>query len=387
MNMHDPFADLPPADDMPPDDRFGPAHNPFIDDTPQRTSRFFPASDLSGKPVPTRNWLVPDLVPSRVVTSLYGDGGTGKSLLALQLAYAVATEGRWLGRGVSGGRVLFISAEDDEDELHRRLDAIVQTENGRFEDLDRLTLRSLAGEDALLALLDRNTGKLIPSALYAEIDKRVTDDAPALLVLDTLADLFPGNENDRAQVTQFVGLLIGLAVRHDCAVLMLAHPSRSGLASGGGDGGSTAWNGKVRSRLYLERVAQEGYEANPDARMLTTKKANYGRTGGEIALTWRDGVFVADAPETGPDRMAASAKAERVFLKLLRAFTEQGRRVNANGGATYAPKAFAESSEAEGCTKRVLKAAMDSLFHAGKIKNETTGPASRTVTYIVLGDA
>ena len=118
-----------------------------------------------------------------------------------------------------------------------------------------------------------------------------------------------------------------------------------------------------------------------------TKKANYGRTGGEIAMTWRDGVFVADAPETGLDRKAASAKAERVFLKLLRAFTEQGRRVNGNGGATYAPKTFAESSEAEGCTKRALKAAMDSLYHARRIKNETTGPASRPVTYIVLGDA
>lgn len=378
------FEDVTPADDMPGDDRFGSAHNPFIEDTPQRTSRFFPASDLSGKPVPLRNWLVPDLVPSRVVTSLYGDGGTGKSLLALQLAYAVATEGRWLGRGVSGGRVLFISAEDDEDELHRRLDAIVQAENGRLEDLDRLTLRSLAGEDALLALLDRNTGKLIASALYAEIDKRVTDDAPALLVLDTLADLFPGNENDRAQVTQFVGLLIGLAVRHDCAVLMLAHPSRSGLASGGGDGGSTAWNGKVRSRLYLERVVQDGYEANPDARMLTTKKANYGRTGGEIALTWRDGVFVADAPETGLDRMAASAKAERVFLKLLRLFTDQGREVNDKGAKTYAPKVFFEHPESEGVSQRAFKGAMENLLVAGKIRVAFRGPDSRRVSYLVL---
>lgn len=390
MNMHDPFADLPPADDMPPDDRFGPAHNPFIDNTPPRASRFFPASDLSGKPVPMRHWLVPDLVPSRVVTSLYGDGGTGKSLLALQLAYAVATEGRWLGRGVSGGPVLFISAEDDEAELHRRLDAIVQAEGGRFEDLDRLTLRSLAGEDALLALLDRNTGKLMPSALFTELDKRMAEDAPALLVLDTLADLFPGDENNRAQVTQFVGLLIGLAIRHDCAVLLLAHPSRSGLASGGGDGGSTAWNGKVRSRLYLERVVSgergDTYEANPDARMLTTKKANYGRTGGEIALTWRDGVFVADAPETGMDRMAASAKAERVFLKLLRLFTGQGREVNDKGAKTYAPKVFFEHPESEGVSQRAFKGAMENLLVAGKIRVAFRGPDSRRVSYLVLAE-
>lgn len=57
--------------------------------------------------------------------------------------------------------------------------------------------------------------------------------------------------------------------------------------------------------------------------------------------------------------MAATAKAERVFLNLLRMFTEQGRRVNANGGPTYAPKQFAENSDAEGLNKRALKGAMD----------------------------
>lgn len=358
-----------------------------LDTALPRASRFFPASDLAGKAVPPRHWLAPGLVPSGTVTLLGGDGGTGKSLLALQLAYAVATDGTWLGRGVASGSALFISAEDDEAELHRRLGDVVQAEGGRIEDLDRLTLRSLAGEDALLAMLDRSTGALAASGLYAEIEARMGRDAPALVVLDTLADLFPGNENDRAQARQFIGLLRGLAIRHECAVLLLAHPSLSGLNSGTGTSGSTGWNNSVRSRLYLERVVQDGYEANPDARLLSTKKANYGRTGGEIAMTWRDGVFVADAPETGLDRKAASAKAERVFLKLLRAFTEQGRRVNGNGGATYAPKTFAESSEAEGCTKRALKAAMDSLYHARRIKNETTGPASRPVTYIVLGDA
>ena len=388
MNVHhDPFAHLPPADDMPPDDRFSPPNYPFLEDAVPRASRFFPASEWSGKLVPPREWLVRDLVPLRTVTLLGGDGGTGKSLLALQLAYAVATGGAWLGRGVAGGGALFLSAEDDEAELHRRLADVVQASGGSFDDLDRLTLRSLAGEDALLAMLDRSGGVLLASALFHEIEKRVAEECPALVVLDTLADLFPGNENDRAQARQFVGLLRGLAIKHECALLLLSHPSLSGLNSGSGTSGSTAWNNSVRSRLYLERVIQDGYEANPDARLLSTKKANYGRNGGEISVTWRSGVFVADGPETGLDRMAACAKAERVFLKLLAAFTAQGRRVNGNGGPTYAPKMFADSAEAEGVTKRAFKSAMDALYTKGKIRNETTGPASRPVTYLCMGDA
>lgn len=376
----------PSSEDGPPDDGVPPRGNPFVEHEPVRASRFFPASDLSGKPVPARHWLVHDLVPSGTVTLLGGDGGTGKSLLALQLAVAVASGGNWLARAVSSGGALFISAEDDKAELHRRLDDVVRAGGLRFEELERLTMRSLAGEDALLAMQNPKTGVLTASPLFAELDQRIGDERPALVVLDTLADLFPGNENDRAQARQFIGLLRGLAIRHKCAVLLLAHPSLSGLNSGSGTSGSTAWNNSVRSRLYLERIVQEGYEANPDARTLSTKKANYGRTGGEIAMTWRRGVFVADAPETGLDRMAASARAERVFLKLLGAFTEQGRRVNGNGGPTYAPKMFADNPDSEGVTKRAFKAAMDALYSSGKIRNTTTGPASRQVTYICAGD-
>lgn len=356
--------------------------NPYIDDVPARRSKFFAASSLDGQLIQSREWAVQDLVPSGTVTLLGGDGGTGKSLLALQLAFAIATGGRWLGYQTASGPVLFISAEDDQDELHRRTADILRASGKKFLELDRLTMRSLAGEDALLAVLDRGSGVLTPTPLYAEIEARIAADKPALIVLDTLADLFPGNENDRAQARQFIGLLRGWAIRHSCAVILLAHPSLSGLTSGSGTSGSTGWNNSVRSRLYLERIVQENYEANPDARVLRTMKANYGRTGGEITMTWRDGVFVRDAQETGLDRMAATGKAERVFLKLLRMFTEQGRRVNDKGSTSYAPKVFAEHPQSEGMTKRALKAAMETLLADGRVIVETEGPQSRRVQYL-----
>lgn len=365
------------------DRRSMPPDGLYTEDPAPRASRFYSASDLEGLDVPPRHWLVRDLVPSGTVTLLGGDGGTGKSLLALQLACAVATNGRWLDRQVSGGGAMFISAEDDDAELHRRLDDVVRASDMQFSDLDRLTIRSLAGEDALLAFLDRGSGVLSPSPLYAELDRRMDEEKPALLVLDTLADLFPGNENDRAQARHFIGLLRGLAIRHDCAVVLLAHPSLSGLNSGSGTSGSTGWNNSVRSRLYLERVAQDGYEPNPDARVLSTKKANYGRTGGEINLTWRNGVFMADPAETGLDRMAKGAKAERVFLKLLRTLSEQGRRVNTGGGQTYAPSVFAAHPDAEGVSKTAFRSAMETLLAQGKIRVVEDGPVSKRRSFLV----
>ena len=345
----------------------------------------FTASDLEGLQVPPRDWHVQDLIPSSTVTLFSGDGGTGKSLVALQLATSTALARPWLGLPVHEGKAVYLSAEDDKSELHRRLADIAHAENVNLGDIENLKLRSLAGEDALLALLG-NGGALEPTPLLAAIEELLERDKPDLLVLDTLADYFAGNENDRAQARQFVGILRGLAIRHKCAVFMLAHPSLTGLNSGTGTSGSTGWNNSVRSRLYLSRVKQDGYEANPDTRVLQTKKSNYARIGAEIALTWQNGVFVADAPVTGLDRMAASAKAERLFLTFLRQLDEQGRRVNHSGGQTYAPKVFAAHPDAEGVTKRAFVQAMESLLASGKVTISEDGPPSKRRQFLVVAE-
>lgn len=360
-----------------------PAHRAQAPTGPLFTS----AAMLAGQAVEPRRWLVRDLVPDATVTLLGGDGGTGKSLLALQLAVATARGGAWLHRPVEApGRALFLTAEDELAEVHRRLADICAAERFDMERLGDLFLRSLAGDDALLAMLDRASGILVPTPLFAALDAAVAELKPSAVFLDTLADLHSGDENNRAHARQFIGLIRGLAIRHDCAVVLLAHPSLSGMSSGSGLSGSTAWNGSVRSRLYLDRVREDGYEPDPDARRLSTKKANYGPTGEEIALRWQGGVFVADAPQGGLDRMAASAKAERVFLSLLRQFTAEGRAVNHAGGRYYAPKVFAEHPKAEGVTKRALLAAMHGLLESGKIAIEKYGSASRETSRLTIAN-
>lgn len=310
-------------------------------------------------------------------------------MLALQLAVATATGRWWIGREVKSGPVLFISAEDDDDELHRRLFDIANAEGIGMAALAKLATRSLAGEDALLAMLDRKSNSLVQTPLMEALDATMTGLRPELLVLDTLADLHSGEENCRAHARQFVGMLRGLAIRHSCAVLLLAHPSLTGLSSGTGLSGSTAWNASVRSRLYLQRITTKGddsqpvVELDPDARMLRTVKANYGRTGEEIRLRWSEGVFEAEPGETGLDRMAGTAKAERVFLQLLVRFTEEGRNVNHAGGRYYAPKCFAEHQDSENVSKRAFTAAMNALFAAKRIAVENYGPPSRGTTRIV----
>ncbi len=276
----------------------------FAREAEAKSGSIISAASLAGIVPPTRYFIVDDLIPCRTVTMLGGDGGTGKSLLALQLAVAVAGGGRWLGREVFPGPSLYLSAEDELDEINRRLRAVASAEGLNIGDLGHLSIYPLAGEDALLAAPDRD-GRLKPSVLWEALCKAVERLEPALVVLDTNADFYGGNEIDRAQVRQFVSLLRRLAMQADCAIVLLSHPSVSGMTSGSGLSGSTAWNNSVRSRLYFDRVRDvENREPDPDLRVLRLLKANYGPAGAEIRMKWTEGRFVAETPPAGHSRLA-----------------------------------------------------------------------------------
>lgn len=91
-------------------------------------SQFLPDSRRGWEPLrtweapepPPLRFVVADLLPEGYPTSLYGDGSTGKSYLALILGMHVVLGLPFLGRNVVKGRVLFADAELDEDEFLRR---------------------------------------------------------------------------------------------------------------------------------------------------------------------------------------------------------------------------------------------------------------------------
>ncbi|WP_374470303.1 AAA family ATPase [Phenylobacterium sp.] len=341
----------------------------------------FTADELGLEEPPARAWHVPQLVPAGTVTLLQGDGGTGKSLLALQLAAATTLGKPWLGQEVRRGNALYLSAEDDRDEIHRRLSAVTLEHGVALDSLTGLKVVDLCGEDAVLADAERS-GRLQPTPRWHEFAELARAWQPSLITIDNLADVFAGEENSRPQARQFIGQLQGLA-REICAtVVLIGHPSLAGIASGSGSSGSTAWNNSVRSRLYLTKPAgSEEAPADPDARVLTVKKANYGPSSIEVRLRWAGGVFRADGPGTravgAVDRQIAEARAEHTFLALLDAFTQEGRWVGPNTGHTYAPALFARDPRANGVGKPALASAMGRLFASGSIIVQPYGPPSK----------
>ena len=197
--------------------------------------------DWQGKP-PKREWIIDEWLPRGYVTALYGDGGVGKSLLAQQLMACLATGKSWLGLRTTPMRVYGLMCEDDGNELWRRQYSINQTLGLRMEDLNNIRFVSRVGSNNLLMTFDgKDAGK--HTELFHKLMADITEFAPDVVILDTAADLFGGNEINRTQVRQFVQNVCGNIARSiNGAVVLCAHPSDSGIQRNTGTGGSTAWN-------------------------------------------------------------------------------------------------------------------------------------------------
>jgi RecA-family ATPase len=206
----------------------------------------------------------------------------------------------------------------------------------------------------------------------------MSDFRPGLVVLDVLADMFAGDENSRPQAREFVGLLKRLARNETCGFLLLAHPSLTGMSSGTGTSGSTAWSNSVRSRLYLKSAkASDGSEPDKNLRTLEAKKSNYGPANMSLTLEWKSGLFLPVRGPTGIDKIALEIRTEDVFLTILKRFNQQGRNASDTNGTSYAPALFSQEPEAHDSTKDQLAGAMRRLFAAKKITKVNRGRPSK----------
>lgn len=323
--------------------------------------------EWQGLPIPTREWLVQDLIPTRVVTMLSGDGGLGKSTLVLQLAVASAIDEPWIGRRVMQCKTLLVACEDEPDELQRRLYDI----KGPMLEFDQLSdIRIVPGvgfDNVLVDFSDpADHGKRTEFCEFVEA--QALEFGARHVILDSLHDFFDANENLRPQARQFINHLRRIAIAIDGAVTILSHPSVSGLTSKDGRAGSTAWSNTVRSRLYLTKPD------DPEAKhlVLKTMKSNYGPNGGEIKIEYRSGCFYSLTQDVNEDPVYRQESADLVFIKCLRQMRNSGRNISdaPNSGA-YAPKIFCTLPAANGYSKSEIEKAMRRLFEARKIEVRT----------------
>ncbi|MCB5409448.1 helicase RepA family protein [Pseudogemmobacter faecipullorum] len=215
MNMHDdPFAGLPPPDDMPSDDRFGPPHGDPRE-KPMKPFRFVAVGDLEYRPP---EFLVEGLIETETLGLVFGEPGCGKSFFAVDLALSVASGVKFHGRAVRTGPVFYIAGEGHNG-LVRRF-AAWSKHHGKDWPMKSVPLFK---SERAAQFLDSASALSVAQAVQA---LAVKNGAPSLIIVDTLARNFgPGDENSTAEMSQFVAAMDNLRDNWPNCTLLIIHHS------------------------------------------------------------------------------------------------------------------------------------------------------------------
>lgn len=345
----------------------------------------FNAADWQGVEIEPRRWIVSGRIPAAEPGIMSGDGGTGKTKLGLQLAAAIPAGLRdWIGFVVDAeGPTIVFSAEEKLKEMHRRTHDVIEHRGLSFSDLHHGLHFICDQEDPVLGAIDRN-GIVQPTMALFRLEKTIAAVRPAFVMIENAADVYGGNENDRTNVSRFVRHVLGrLTAACDSTIMLIQHPSVSGLSDGTGRSGSTGWNNSGRWRCNFTKLRDD---LDKNVRQLEIIKNNYGPDGEKVRLRWDRGVFVPEGQGNPLERNAAERKVDELFLRLLAERNAQGRWVTPSRAVGSAPKELAAMPGADGCRPEAFANAMERLLAAGQITVERYGSNSKQRQRVVISD-
>ena len=256
------------------------------------------------EPPPPRRWLVRDWLPAGRVALLTGPGGVGKSRLVLQLAAGIASGGgqgdAWidtpdtdtlrlgLASSAEGECVVYASWEDEPEEIYRRL-AQLSGDAAPWVAPDRLQHLHMVDMAGMGPIWAPATGRHISTIAAItpagqRLRRHCEEQGARLLILDPLAAAYAGDENARGLVRAFVSDWDAWGRANDCAVILVAHPPKSGATFAG----STDWQGAVRAMWMLVKE-KRGAKTGDDSTLtwkLSLEKSNYGPEQEALHLGW-----------------------------------------------------------------------------------------------------
>lgn len=199
--------------------------------------RLYSTRELLELPPPT--WLIENILPTGALVGLYGPPASTKSFIAMDLALCVSTGTPWHGHAVKRGFVMYVAAEGGPG-IGKRIRAWLTHHQKQSRDL--------------------GIGWLIePIMLHGEsndltvVKRRLDDDInamPDLIVIDTLARCFAGDENQQEDMGAFIAGVDSLRHEYDATVIAVHHTRLDGER----ERGNTAFRGAADTMISVKRT-------------------------------------------------------------------------------------------------------------------------------------
>src|SRR5918995_4671732 len=244
-----------------------------------------------------REFIVPELIPRHHPTTLYGWGGTAKSLIALLLSMSVAGgQEEFFGREIAvHGPVLYIDFELDADEQHRR---VMQLAAGMKMEVPKDLL--------YVSTLGVRTHEAVEFALSACEEHKAV-----MVVLDSLGPAMVGDMAAAKDVIEFHNCYIAPFKAVGATPLLVDHQARQ--QAGEGYQSKGAFGSAYKEHLSPSLIQVEAGDRNAELNILNVrlrhKKTNFGALADpfDVSLSFSDEMIVASTRDLTPADLAQEA--------------------------------------------------------------------------------
>ncbi|MES9844141.1 MAG: helicase RepA family protein [Candidatus Sedimenticola sp. 6PFRAG5] len=195
---------------------------------------------------PPLDYVLPNMVAG-TVGAIVSPGGTGKSMLALQLAMQIAGGPDLLGLGaMPTGQVVYLPAEDPPVAIIQRMYAL-------GTHLSTAQQQSIADGLLIQPLIGLNPN-ILSDDWFSAIERIAT--GRRLLILDTYRRFHFEDENASGPMVQVIGCLEAIATGTGCTIVFLHHTNKGAALAGAGDmqqasRGSSVLVDNIRWQSYL----------------------------------------------------------------------------------------------------------------------------------------
>ena len=326
---------------------------------------------------PARRWLLSGMLPLGIVGMIVAPGGTGKSQFVLQMGVTVATGiplcDVW--QGGERGTALLLLAEDEIDEVHRRLDRIITELSPSHPKIaadlrSGLLIKSMTASNNLMTRAQHRGD--VEATDYVDRLLMTVSGIPdlKLIVIDPASRFRGGNENSADDSTRFIEQLERLRHATGATVLVCHHANKASMNPTTGTRGQAATRGSsamtdgVRWQLNLSQPTKEakvGLDASKHYLSAELSKSNYGPPiDAEILIRKPNGYLTSlrasGVPVTLEDRV----------LQLIRDEAALGKSYSAN----QIENTFGGEGGSLKTGKNSVRKAINALLNARKIRRD-----------------
>lgn len=190
------------------------------------------------QPQPPIEWIVDGLISAGSVNMFFGEGGSKKTYALLDMAVCVALGNDWLGLKTRKSHAVIFDEESGPRRFMGRLGDVLRAHKG--DSNTPVFCISLAAINLGLA----ND--------IAELHNHIKLTNSQLVIIDALADVMPGRDENAVKDTQPIFLALRRIAEDTQAAIIIIHHANKG----GGYRGSTAMKGAVD--LLLEVTSKTG---------------------------------------------------------------------------------------------------------------------------------